>query len=80
MTNWALVTFILGLMAFLFNTFGIFTWFEQFWGLIMMLISLGMFTRIANKEREGEKEKLREMVEDLKRRIAELEGGEEKGS
>jgi len=75
MTNWALLTFILGLIAFLFSIFEVFKWFEQFWGLIMMLIALGMFTRIANKERESEKEKLREEIEDLKRRIKEL-GGE----
>lgn len=73
MTNWALVTFILGLLAFIMNAFGVFTWFEPFWGLIMMLISLGMFTRIAGKEKEGEKEKLLETIEDLKARISDLE-------
>lgn len=74
MSNWALVTFILGFLAFIMNALGVFTWFAQFWGLIMMILALGMFTRIARKEKEGEKEKLREIIEDLKAQITKLEG------
>ncbi|HIE05942.1 MAG TPA: hypothetical protein EYP58_03975 [bacterium (Candidatus Stahlbacteria)] len=68
------MTFILGFVAFITNAIGVFTWFEPFWGLIMMLLALGMFMRIARKEREGEKERLREVIEDLKVKLAELEG------
>jgi hypothetical protein len=65
MVIWVFIVFLLGLMALVFHLFNIFQWFTPWWGVVLMMISFGMLTRIWQKEREGEKEKLRERIEEL---------------
>ncbi len=69
MINWAFIVFIIGLVALLFHIFNLFTWFIPFWGLILMIISFGMLTRIWSKEKEGEKEKLARRVVELEEQL-----------
>jgi len=65
MTVWALVVFLLGLIAVLINIFDVFTWFIPWWATILMVSAFGMLTRILNKERAREKEKLAERIKEL---------------
>jgi predicted membrane protein len=65
MAIWALILFFIGVMAFLFNLFHIFDWFTPIWAIILMVISLGMLTRVSRKEKEAEKEKLVERIQEL---------------
>jgi len=65
MATWVLIVFFMGLLALLFNLFNIFTWFTQWWGVVLMMLCFGMLTRIWQKEKEGEKEKLRERIQEL---------------
>jgi hypothetical protein len=65
MASWVFIVFLLGLLALIFNLFDVFQWFTPWWGVILMIISFGMLTRIYQKEKEGEKEKLRERLQEL---------------
>ncbi len=69
MIIWACIVCIIGLIALLFHIFNLFNWFVPFWGLILMVISFGMLTRIWNKEKEGEKEKLAQRVAELEEQL-----------
>ena len=70
MTNWAFIVFLLGVLALTFNLFNIFVWLTPWWGLILMIVSLGMLNRVWQMEREGEKEKLTERVEELEAQLS----------
>jgi len=74
MTSWVLIVFFLGLCALIFNLFNVFAWFTPWWGIILMGVSFGMLTRIWKKEREGEKEKLVERIQNLEAQISKLKG------
>ena len=65
MGTWALIVFFIGLLALLFHLFNLFTWFIPWWAAILMLVSFGMLTRIWQKEKEGEKEKLQQRIHEL---------------
>ena len=65
MAVWAFIVFLLGAIALIFNLYEIFTWFTPWWGLVLMVVSFGMLNRIWQKEREAEKEILKERLEDL---------------
>jgi cytochrome c-type biogenesis protein CcmH/NrfF len=74
MAIWSLILFVLGIMAFVFNLFHVFEWFTPVWAVILMVISLGMLTRIARKEKEAEKEKLVERIQELENLLKKGEG------
>ncbi len=78
MAYWALVIFCLGLFSLLFQIFNIFTWFTPFWGIILMLVAFAMLTRIAAKEKQGEKEALKRSIEELEAKLSQVEGVTEK--
>ncbi|MEO0215426.1 MAG: hypothetical protein ABIL70_02710 [candidate division WOR-3 bacterium] len=78
MAIWALILFILGVLALLFNIYNIFEWFTPFWAIILMAIAFAMLTRIAQKEKEREKEKLVERIQELEAQIAKSTKGEDK--
>lgn len=69
MAIWAIIVFFSGLVALVFHLFNIFNWFIPFWGLILMIIALGMLSRIWQKEKEGEKEKLVQKLIDLEEEL-----------
>jgi membrane protein implicated in regulation of membrane protease activity len=72
MATWALITFLVGFVSFIFYLYEIFAWFIPFWGIIIMAIAFGMLTRIWHKEKEGEKEKLARRIEQLEDEVAQL--------
>jgi len=74
MAIWALSLFVLGVLALVFNLTNIFEWFTPIWAVILMVISLAMLTRIASKEKEGEKEKLVERIQELEAQLKKGEG------
>ncbi len=74
MAIWALALFVLGVLALVFNLVHIFEWFTPIWAIILMGISLAMLTRIAGKEKEGEKEKLVERIQELEAQLKKGEG------
>ncbi len=76
MATWALITFVIGLLSFMFYLYNIFNWFVPFWGIIIMAIAFGMLTRIWHKEKEGEKEKLAQTIEELEDELAQLKAKE----
>jgi uncharacterized membrane protein YqjE len=65
MKGWAFFLFCFGVCALLLYVFDIFSWFTRWWGVILMFIAFGMLTRIWQKEKEGNKEKLRERIKEL---------------
>lgn len=69
MALWALVLFLLGVLALLFSIFNVFDWFTPFWSIILMAIAFAMLTRIAKKEKEAEKEKLVEKIQELEAQL-----------
>ncbi len=69
MVIWALIIFLLGVLSLLFNIFNIFAWFTPFWAIILMAIAFAMLTRVAQKEKEGEKEKLIERIQELEAQL-----------
>ncbi|MGQ9534122.1 MAG: hypothetical protein ACUVTF_02665 [bacterium] len=73
MALWALILFLLGVLSLLFNIFNIFDWFTPFWAIILMVIAFAMLTRIAQKEKEGEKEKLVEKIQELEAQLSKYE-------
>ncbi len=73
MAIWALLIFLLGVLALLFNIFNIFEWFTPFWAIILMAIAFAMLTRIAYKEKEAEKEKLVEKIQELEAQLSKYE-------
>lgn len=76
MATWALITFLIGFLSFMFYLYDIFKWFVPFWGIIIMAIAFGMLTRIWHKEKEGEKEKLVQTIEELEDELAQLKSKE----
>jgi predicted membrane protein len=74
MSIWALILFFMGVLAFLFNLLHVFEWFTPIWAIILMVLSLGMLTRISRKEKEAEKEKLVERIQELERLLKKGEG------
>lgn len=74
MSLWALSLFVLGVLALVFNLTNIFEWFTPIWAVILMGISLAMLTRIARKEKEAEKEKLVERIQELEALLKKGEG------
>jgi 4-hydroxybenzoate polyprenyltransferase len=69
MATWVLIVFLLGLLALVFHLFNIFQWFTPWWAVVLMAIAFGMLTRIWRKEREGEKEKLVEKIQELEGKL-----------
>ena len=65
MAVWVFVIFLLGLLALVFDLFNVFQWFTPWWGTILMILSFGMLSRIWQKERECEREKLRQRIEEI---------------
>lgn len=65
MAIWALVTFLLGVLALLLYIFNVTGWFMAFWPVVLMVLAFGMLMRISRKEKEGEKEKLVERIQEL---------------
>jgi hypothetical protein len=74
MAIWALILFLMGVLAFLFNLLHVFEWFTPIWAIILMVLSLGMLTRISRKEKEAEKEKLVERIQELEKLLKKGEG------
>lgn len=74
MAIWALVLFGLGVLSFLFHLFDVTGWFTLAWPIILMVVSLGMLTRISRKEKEAEKEKLVERIRELEELLKKGEG------
>ena len=70
MATWALIVFLLGLFSLIFHIFNIFTWFTPWWAILLMFSAFGMLTRIWRKEKEGEKEKLMERIQELEAMLA----------
>ncbi len=70
MATWALIVFLLGLLSLLFHIFNLFTWFTPWWAVLLMFSAFGMLTRIWKKEKEGEKEKLMERIQELEATLA----------
>ena len=71
MAIWVLVLFLMGLLALVLNYFGIFEWFTPWWAMILMVIALGMFMRIWNKEKAGVKESLAKKIIELETQLKE---------
>lgn len=69
MALWALVVFVVGVVGLILHFFNIFGWFGPWWGVILMFMAFGMLTRIWNKEKEGEKEKLVERIQELEEQL-----------
>ncbi|HEC78595.1 MAG TPA: hypothetical protein ENI34_05565 [candidate division WOR-3 bacterium] len=70
MIIWAFIIFLLGLIVFLLYIFGLFATFAPWiWSIILFIIALGMLNRIWHKEKEGEKEKLAQMVSELEEKL-----------
>ncbi|MEO0225412.1 MAG: hypothetical protein ABIL05_00515 [candidate division WOR-3 bacterium] len=73
MAYWALIIFILGLVALIFRILEIFDWFINVWPIILMLCAFAMLSHIAAKQRKGEKEALRRSIEELEAKLREYE-------
>jgi len=69
MALWALVVFVIGVVGLVLHFLNIFGWFAPWWGVILMFMAFGMLTRIWNKEKEGEKEKLVERINELEEQL-----------
>jgi hypothetical protein len=69
MAMWALIVFLAGLSGLVFYLFNIFGWFAPWWGVIIMVMAFGMLTRIWKKEKEAEKEKLVERIQELEAQL-----------
>lgn len=69
MALWALVVFVVGVVGLILHFFNIFSWFAPWWGIILMFMAFGMLTRIWNKEKEREKEKLVERIQELEAQV-----------
>ena len=69
MALWVLIVFLFGLAGLIFYLFNIFGWFAPWWGIIIMIMAFGMLTRIWKKEKEGEKEKLVERIQELESQL-----------
>jgi hypothetical protein len=69
MALWALVVFVVGVLGLVLHFFNIFSWFAPWWGIILMFMAFGMLTRIWNKEKEREKEKLVERIQELEAQV-----------
>lgn len=69
MALWALVVFVIGVVGLVLHFLNIFGWFAPWWGVILMFMAFGMLTRIWNKEKEGEKEKLVERIQELEEQL-----------
>jgi len=69
MALWALVVFVVGVVGLVLHFFNIFSWFAPWWGIILMFMAFGMLTRIWNKEKEREKEKLVERIQELESQV-----------
>jgi 4-hydroxybenzoate polyprenyltransferase len=69
MASWALIVFLIGLSGLIFYLFNIFDWFTPWWGVIIMIMAFGMLTRIWKKEKEGEKERLVERIQELESKL-----------
>ena len=70
MIIWAFVVFGFGIILFLvyiLNLFGSFA--PWIWSVILFIFAIGMLNRIWHKEKEGEKEKLAEMVAELEEKL-----------
>jgi len=60
-----LIIFLMGLLALIFDIFGIFSQFGMGWGLGIMAIAYLIFYHIWKKERQGEKERLNQHIQEL---------------
>jgi predicted membrane protein len=69
MAVWASVIFILGVIILLFHLFNAPAAFSYLWAVILMAVSLMMLYRISKKEKEGEKEKLVERLQELEKQL-----------
>ncbi len=69
MALWALVVFVIGVVGLILHFLNIFGWFAPWWGVILMFMAFGMLTRIWNKEKEGEKERLVERIQELEEQL-----------
>jgi predicted membrane protein len=76
MIIWAFVVFGLGIIFFLFYAFNLFGFFAPWiWAIILFVISVGMLNRIWYKEKEMEKEKLAQRVNELEEELDSLQKG-----
>ncbi len=76
MIIWAFVVFGLGIAFFLFYIFNLFGFFAPWiWAIILFIISIGMLNRIWHKEKEMEKEKLAQRVNELEEELDGLQKG-----
>lgn len=76
MIIWAFVVFGLGIAFFLFYAFNLFGFFAPWiWAIILFVISVGMLNRIWYKEKEMEKEKLAQRVNELEEELDSLQKG-----
>ena len=76
MIIWAFVVFGLGIAFFLFYVFNLFSFFAPWiWAIILFVISIGMLNRIWHKEKEMEKEKLAQRVNELEGELDGLQKG-----
>lgn len=79
MIIWAFIVFGLGFIVFFLFIFDIFTTFAPWiWSIILFVIALGMLNRIWSKEKEGEKEKLAQRVNELQEELNILQEGKAK--
>lgn len=60
-----LIMFLLASLILVFGLFNSLLWLTSLWALTNMALAYIMFTHIWNKEREGEKEKLAQRIEEL---------------
>ncbi|MBN2543176.1 hypothetical protein JXI42_09960 [bacterium] len=79
MLFWAFILVFINYFLLIASFFDIPVMFHRLLPLASMLVALGIVYRILYKTREGEKEQLRDMVEQLKEAVDKLKGTEETG-
>jgi multisubunit Na+/H+ antiporter MnhB subunit len=73
MALWAIIVFVVGVIIMLFHIFQAPAAFSYLWAIILMIIAFVMLYRIAQKEKEAEKEKLVERIQDLEAQLQKQE-------
>jgi len=69
MLSWCIILFGLGVLAFLDTIFNYGDIFRRVNSVVFMLISLGLLVRLSMMARAGEKEKLQNRNEELKKQV-----------
>lgn len=65
MATWVFILFLFGLLAWVVNLFGILPWFTPWWAIGLMATAFVMLMQIGDREKEGEREKLSERIQEL---------------